>query len=124
MSLLLFYYERVYLFATLIFCFTEFSNDRCAPKGVSSEAEISSFNRVCYEFNVGKGGSFEEARSKCRINGGDLIHGFKAATTTFLLGELERRKDRLKTQLVWIGAQKDPGITSRTWKWVDGKDYT
>lgn len=104
-----------------VFTTDEFSNDRCAPKGVSSEAEISSFNRVCYEFNVGKGGSFEEARSKCRINGGDLIHGFKAATTTFLLGELERRKDRLKTQLVWIGAQKDPGITSRTWKWVDGE---
>lgn len=26
----------------------------------------------------------------------------------------------MKTQLVWIGAQKEPGITARTWKWVNG----
>ncbi|XP_025834968.1 sushi, von Willebrand factor type A, EGF and pentraxin domain-containing protein 1 [Agrilus planipennis] len=43
------------------------------------------------------------------------------ATTNFLHAELERRKPNLKTQLVWIGAQKEPGLTSRTWKWVDGE---
>lgn len=41
--------------------------------------------------------------------------------TSFLYAELERRKPNLKTQLVWIGAQKEPGLTSRTWKWVNGK---
>lgn len=41
--------------------------------------------------------------------------------TSFLHAELERRKPNLKTQLVWIGAQKEPGVTSRTWKWVNGE---
>lgn len=102
----------------------EFTNDRCAPAGLSNDAELTSFNRICYEFHVGKGGSFEEARSRCQKNNGDLVHGFKGATTAFLVGELERRKEKIKTQLVWIGAQKEPGIASRTWKWVDGTYYS
>lgn len=100
---------------------TEFTNDRCAPAGLSNDAELTSFNRICYEFHVGKGGSFDEARAKCRHNNGDLLHGFKGSTTSFLIGELERRKDKMKTQLIWIGAQKEPGLSSRTWKWVDGR---
>lgn len=40
---------------------------------------------------------------------------------SFLISELERRKSNLTTQLVWIGAQKEPGVISRIWKWVDGK---
>lgn len=53
--------------------------------------------------------------------GGDLLHDFRGATQDYVLAELDRRKSELRTQLVWIGAQKDPGITSRVWKWVSGK---
>lgn len=52
--------------------------------------------------------------------GGDLIHNFSGTTKDYILSELERRKGELRTQLVWIGAQKEPGYTSRTWKWVNG----
>jgi hypothetical protein len=84
--------------------------------------EFAAFDRTCYEFNIGKkGGSFEEARSQCKKRGGDLAHGLRGVHNTFLLAELERRKPRFKTQLVWIGAHKEPGFTSRTWKWVNGK---
>lgn len=55
------------------------------------------------------------------IIGGDLVHDFRGATSSYILSELERRKSELKPQLVWIGAQKEPGITSRTWKWVNGR---
>lgn len=99
----------------------EFSSDHCAPAGVSNDVEFTSFNRICYEFNVAKGTSFDFAREKCKKNNGDLIHGFKGVTTSFILAELERRKEKLKTQLVWIGAQKEPGVVVKTWKWVDGK---
>lgn len=70
-----------------------------------------------------KGASFDFAREKCKKNNGDLIHGFKGVTTSFILAELERRKEKLKTQLVWIGAQKEPGVVVKTWKWVDGKCF-
>ncbi|XP_073975480.1 CUB and Sushi multiple domains furrowed [Rhodnius prolixus] len=104
-----------------IFTTAEFSNDRCATKGTASEVGLAAFDRMCYEFNTGKGGSFEEARSACRSKpGGDLVHGFRGVHNTFLLAELERRKPTLKTQLVWIGAHKEPGFTQRTWKWVNG----
>lgn len=52
--------------------------------------------------------------------GGDLIHDFRGPTKDYILSELERRKDELRTKLVWIGAQKEPGFTSRIWKWVNG----
>lgn len=104
-----------------IFTTDEFSNDRCAPVGVGEEVQIVAFDRTCYEFNVAKGASFEEARGQCKAHGGgDLVHGLMGVHNTFLLAELERRKSSLKTQLVWIGAQKEPGFTSRTWKWVNG----
>ncbi|CAB0012008.1 unnamed protein product, partial [Nesidiocoris tenuis] len=103
-----------------IFTTAEFSNDRCERSGVGTDVEFAAFDRMCYEFNVGKGGSFEEARNACRTRkGGDLAHGFKGVHNTFLLTELERRKPNLKTQLVWIGAHKEPGFTQRTWKWVN-----
>lgn len=104
-----------------VFTTDEFSNDRCASVAVSNDVDTVSFNQMCYEFNFGKGGSFEEARRRCQKNGGDLAHGFRGVTTSFLTGELERRKEKLKTQLVWIGAEKDPGLTSRTWRWVNGE---
>ena len=53
--------------------------------------------------------------------GGNLVYDFRGAANDYILAELERRKTDLKTQLVWFGAQKKPGITSRTWKWVNGK---
>lgn len=53
--------------------------------------------------------------------GGDLIHDFRGPTKDYILSELERRKDELRTKLVWIGAQKEPGFTSRVWKWVNGE---
>lgn len=49
------------------------------------------------------------------------MYDFRGATKDYILSELERRKTDLKTQLVWIGAQKEPGVTSRLWKWVNGK---
>lgn len=104
----------------LVSCFSEFSNDRCAPAGVGQEVELVAFDRTCYEFNVGRGASFGAAQMECRKHGGDLAHGLRGAHNIFLLAELERRKSSLKTQLVWIGAQKEPSLASHTWKWVDG----
>lgn len=101
--------------------FLEFSVDRCAPSGSPDDLQLAAFSRTCYEFGVGRGGSFEEARGKCKAHGGDLVHSLSPASTSFILAELERRKLQLKTQLVWIGAQKEPGVTSRTWRWVNGK---
>lgn len=54
-------------------------------------------------------------------SGGDLIHDFRGPASDYILSELDRRKGELRTQLVWIGAQKEPGFTSRVWKWVNGK---
>lgn len=45
----------------------------------------------------------------------------QGVSSVYILNNLERRKDKLKTQLVWIGAQKEPLITARTWRWVDGE---
>jgi hypothetical protein len=93
------------------------------PSGAADDVELAAFDRTCYEFSVGRGGSFEEARSHCKKHGGDLVHGLQGATSSFLLAELERRKPNLKTQLVWIGAQREPGFTSRTWRWVNGEQW-
>lgn len=49
------------------------------------------------------------------------MHSFKGPTQDFILSELDRWKGDLRTQLVWIGAQKEPGLTNRIWKWVNGK---
>jgi len=111
------YFESIFLVNVHV---SEFSNDRCVPSGAADDIELSAFDRTCYEFSVGRGGSFEEARSHCKKHRGDLVHGLKGATSTFLLAELERRKPNLRTQLVWIGAQREPGI-SRIWRWVDGE---
>lgn len=100
----------------------EFSIDRCAPGSSSTQTDVAVFDNRCYEFNVNRGASFIDARQKCQASGGgDIVHGFRGSASTFLAAELERRKPRLKTQLIWIGAQKEPGLTSRTWKWVNGK---
>ncbi|KAI4469516.1 complement component-related sushi domain-containing [Holotrichia oblita] len=103
-----------------IFSTDEFSVDRCAPRSAPEDTQLAAFDHNCYEFGVGRGGSFEEARTQCRNHGGDLVHGMTPAATSFLYAELERRKSNLKTQLVWIGVQKDPGLVAKTWKWVNG----
>lgn len=102
----------------------EFSIDRCAPGSSSAQTDVAVFDNKCYDFNVNRGASFAEARQKCQATGGDIVHGFRGSASTFLAAELERRKSRLKTQLIWIGAQKEPGLTSRTWKWVNGDVIT
>lgn len=104
----------------IILFFVEFSVDRCAPRTAPEDAQLAAFARTCYEFGVGRGGSFAEAQAYCKSHSGDLVHGMTQAATSFLYAELDRRKPKLKTQLVWIGAQKEPGLTSRTWKWVNG----
>ena len=93
------------------------------PSGVVQEGtESAVFSRTCYEFHVTKGASFEQARTSCRrVGGGDLLHAPGLAHSAFVLAELERHKPKLKTQLVWLGATRDPGYTSRTWRWVNGK---
>lgn len=49
-----------------------------------------------------------------------MIHDFRGPAHDYILSELDRRKGELRTQLVWIGAQKEPGFTARVWKWVNG----
>ncbi|KOB71042.1 putative furrowed [Operophtera brumata] len=65
-----------------VFTTEEFSNDRCAPASAPADIELAAFSRNCYEFNVAKGGSFEEARKQCQNHGGDLIHGFQVVPPT------------------------------------------
>lgn len=105
-----------------VFTNDEFSPDRCASPGLSADTILSTFSRNCYEFHVTRGENFDSARKICKSHGGDLVHSFRGPTQDYILSELERRKPDLRTQLVWIGAQKEPGITSRTWKWVNGKN--
>jgi Lectin C-type domain len=100
--------------------FPEFSSERCAAQNLNADTVLTTFARTCYEFHVTRGESFERARDICKKHGGDLIYNFRGPTQHFILSELERRKPDLRTQLVWIGAQKEPGLTARTWKWVNG----
>ncbi|XP_017853153.1 sushi, von Willebrand factor type A, EGF and pentraxin domain-containing protein 1 [Drosophila busckii] len=98
----------------------EFSVDRCLSPKIGVDTVVTTFSKTCYDFHITKGESFDKAQAICKQTGGDLVHNFRGATSSYLLSELERRKTELKPQLVWIGAQKEPGITSRTWKWVNG----
>ncbi|XP_014203613.1 sushi, von Willebrand factor type A, EGF and pentraxin domain-containing protein 1 [Copidosoma floridanum] len=104
-----------------VFATDEFAVDRCAHAGTPADADLAAFNSTCYEFVINRGDTFQQARNYCQARAGDLVHGFKGVASTFILNNLERRKSKLKTQLVWIGALKEPSITVRTWKWVDGE---
>lgn len=115
------FYDR--LIFSYIYIFLEFPTARCAPETVPDTSQLTIFSEMCYKFSVGKGSSFSGARSKCKKENGDLIHSMNPAQTSFLISQLDRRKSNLTTQLVWIGAQKEPGVISRTWKWVNGKYY-
>lgn len=98
-------------------------NARCALETIPDTSQLSIFSETCYKFSVGKGNSFSGARSNCKKENGDLIQTMNPSQTAFLISELERRKSNLTTQLVWLGAQKEPGVISRTWKWVNGKYF-
>lgn len=115
-----FFVEYTDMFLNNIF-FTELPTARCAPETVPDTSQLTIFSETCYKFSVGKGSSFTGARSSCKKEKGDLIHNMNSAQTSFLISQLDRRKSNLTTQLVWIGAQKEPGVISRTWKWVNGK---
>ncbi|KAK8721900.1 hypothetical protein OTU49_012628 [Cherax quadricarinatus] len=97
----------------------EFSKERCTDK--AQVTSLSIFNRTCYELQVTEGGDFERGRQYCQKHGGDLVHGIGQATHSFLKSELERLKDTMRTNLIWIGAQREPQYISRTWRWVDDK---
>lgn len=103
-----------------VFTNDEFSPERCAAPNLSADTVLATFSRNCYEFHVTRGENFDSARKICKSHGGDLVNSFRGPTQDYILSELDRRKPDLRTQLVWIGAQKEPGITSRTWKWVNG----
>lgn len=104
-----------------VFTNDEFSVERCLSPKLSVDTVLSTFSKTCYEFHVTRGEDYDNARKMCQSTGGDLIHEFRGPSKDYILSELERRKSDLKTQLVWIGAQKDPGLTARTWKWVNGE---
>jgi len=76
--------------------------------------ELSRYKKMHVKINEGIQGQH------CAFHAKDIFVS-QGVSSTFILNNLERRKDKLKTQLVWIGAQKEPQITARTWRWVDGE---
>lgn len=112
-----------FIFSIATLFLVELPTFRCLPESASDTSQVSTFSETCYKFSVGKGSSFSVARSNCKQENGDLIHTMSPSQTDFLISQLDRRKSNLTTQLVWIGAQKEPRVISRTWKWVNGKYY-
>ncbi|XP_057653656.1 sushi, von Willebrand factor type A, EGF and pentraxin domain-containing protein 1 [Diorhabda carinulata] len=103
-----------------VFSSNAFSIDRCTPPNSPDDKELATFGQTCYKFEITKGGSFADAKTYCQKQYGELINSMSPVQTTFLHSELDRRKSKLKTQFVWVGAQKEPSVVSRTWKWVNG----
>lgn len=97
----------------------EFSKERCSEKVELSRLGI--FNQTCYEMQISEGGTFARGREYCQERGGDLVHGIRKITHSFLTSELDRVKDEMRGKLIWIGAQKEPTFISRTWRWIDGE---
>ncbi|GAB6031334.1 hypothetical protein CHUAL_009120 [Chamberlinius hualienensis] len=102
-----------------IFTTDEISPARC---GLASSSEnIRSFESTCFDFQLSKGSDFQGARRYCQTKtGGDLVHDINNITKHFLVSELDLLKPTMTTQLVWIGATKEPGLISRVWHWVGG----
>lgn len=94
---------------------TEFSNDRCAPAGAPADIELAAFSRSCYEFNVAKGGSFEEARKQCQSHGGDLIHGFQVCSRHFASYILHTINVKVRVCLFRFHASTDGPISYSMW---------
>ncbi|XP_015909943.2 P-selectin isoform X1 [Parasteatoda tepidariorum] len=102
----------------MVFTTQEISSGRCGNQ--LEPLELTTFSRTCYEFQVQKGGSYDTAEEYCRARGGLMLHGDRDLSHHFIASELERRKDSLKSKLVWLGAQRDQGLRAKTWHWVDG----
>ncbi|CAG0889424.1 unnamed protein product [Darwinula stevensoni] len=102
-----------------VFTTEEFSAESCSS---NSDSHAVVFNQTCYDFQVSKKGTFDTARKECNDSGGDLIYKFNEITFDFVKSELERIKNQLQNKLIWIGAQKDPGFISRTWRWVTTRE--
>ncbi|KAH9363749.1 hypothetical protein HPB48_006769 [Haemaphysalis longicornis] len=102
----------------MVFTTNEFSPDRCGNR--VEPLELTTFIRKCYEFQGTRGGSFQDASSYCQTHGGLLVHTVDELTLPFISAELERRRDKLKSKLVWMGAQRRTGIGQgkRGWYWV------
>lgn len=100
-----------------IFTTSETSPERCETS--KSSDVVRSFDSLCYEFQLKQGSNFQGARKRCQSLGGDLVHDISNVTKNFLVGELEMMRGSMTTQLVWIGANKEPG-SSNTWHWVGG----
>uniref|UniRef100_A0A147BFW2 Putative eel-fucolectin tachylectin-4 pentaxrin-1 domain protein n=1 Tax=Ixodes ricinus TaxID=34613 RepID=A0A147BFW2_IXORI len=104
----------------MVFTTQEFSPDRCGNR--VEPLELTTFIRKCYEFQGSRGGSFQDASAYCQTRGGLLVHGVDDLILPFISAELERRRDKLKSKLVWMGAQRRTGIglNKRGWYWVNG----
>ncbi|KAH6922220.1 hypothetical protein HPB50_010883 [Hyalomma asiaticum] len=110
----------------MVFTTQEFSPDRCGNQ--VEPLELTTFIRKCYEFQGSRGGSFQDASSYCQasispVRGGLLVHSVDDLTLPFISAELERRREKLKSKLVWMGAQRRTGIGpgKRGWFWVSGE---
>ncbi|XP_064486743.1 sushi, von Willebrand factor type A, EGF and pentraxin domain-containing protein 1-like [Ornithodoros turicata] len=104
----------------MVFTTQEFSPERCGNQ--VEPLELTTFIRKCYEFQGSRGASFQVATDYCQARGGFLVHGINNLTLPFISAELERRKDKLKSKLVWMGASRRNGISpgKRGWFWVNG----
>ncbi|XP_055388118.1 sushi, von Willebrand factor type A, EGF and pentraxin domain-containing protein 1 [Condylostylus longicornis] len=94
--------------------------NRCIRPNFIADTYVTTFANTCYEFHTTSGNKFTEAQKICKRNGGNLINNFLGSPSKYVNSVLERRKGTLKTNLIWIGAQKDEGITARSWKWIEG----
>ncbi|XP_021968417.1 sushi, von Willebrand factor type A, EGF and pentraxin domain-containing protein 1 isoform X1 [Folsomia candida] len=97
-------------------------SQRCSPETTVAE-DIVSFNGSCFEFATKSGQTFSGARSQCVARKGDLLtenHLKPNSPNQYLVTTtLDVLKPGLKRPLIWIGVERDPGFTSRTWRWID-----
>lgn len=95
---------------------------RCAPE-VKASDDVLTFNGTCYEFATKSGQTFSGARSQCLARSGDLATENQlkpnSPNLNFINTILDRLKPTLKRPLIWIGVERDPGFTSRSWRWID-----
>ncbi|KAG1682277.1 CUB and sushi domain-containing protein 2 [Nymphon striatum] len=103
-----------------VFTTQEFSPDMCG--GSSESNSMVTFNETCFEFQVSKGGTLEQAERYCQERKGHVVNNFNYVKNNFITAELNRLKSTIKTQLLWIGAKRQPGIVSRKWSWLDGNE--
>lgn len=83
--------------------------------------QVVAYNHTCYEMHLNEGNSFAASQTYCQKQKGELWHHVGPNIMQLIQRELERKKNSMKTQMVWIGAKKDSSFTSRTWRWVTGE---